>query len=215
MKNKLNYNTVTPLLQNVLETLMAAKEFEAFRLVGGTALSLFRGHRESVDIDLFTDAKYNSIDFKAIDSFLRKTYPYVDSLDYEVIGMGKSYYIGNNKDDCVKLDLYYTDKFIDEVLVIDGIRLASVEEIIAMKLDVICRGGRKKDFWDIHELIEDYSLLQMIAQHEQRYPFSHDKNLIKKQFKDFSIADNDFEPNCLRGKHWEIIKLDIIEFSKG
>lgn len=213
MKNKLNYNTVTPLLQNVLETLMAAKEFEAFRLVGGTALSLFRGHRESVDIDLFTDAEYNSIDFKAIDSFLRKRFPYVDSLDYKIIGTGKSYYIGNNKDDCVKLDLYYTDKFIDEVLVIDGIRLASVEEIIAMKLDVISRGGRKKDFWDIHELIEDYSLPQMITLHEQRYPFSHDKNLIKKQFKDFSIADNDFEPNCLRGKHWEIIKLDIIEFS--
>jgi predicted nucleotidyltransferase component of viral defense system len=31
--------------------------------------------------------------------------------------------------------------------------MATVEEIIAMKLDVMQRGGRKKDFWDLHELL--------------------------------------------------------------
>ena len=51
MANSLYYKTVTPLLWSVLKTLMTAKEFEPFRLVGGTALSLHRGHRESVDID--------------------------------------------------------------------------------------------------------------------------------------------------------------------
>lgn len=38
---------------------MATKEFDVFRLVGGTALSLYRGHRESADIDLFSDVPYN------------------------------------------------------------------------------------------------------------------------------------------------------------
>ena len=33
-----------------------------------------------------------------------------------------------------------------------------MEEIIAMKIDVIFRGGRKKDFWNIHELKDDYSV---------------------------------------------------------
>ncbi len=70
----LNYNTVTPLLKSVLETLMAADVFDDFRLVGGTALSLYRGHRMSVDIDLFTDREYGSVDFEAIDAFLRGTY---------------------------------------------------------------------------------------------------------------------------------------------
>ncbi len=135
-----------------LKTLMAAKEFDVFRLVGGTALGLYRGHRESVDIDLFSDAPYDSIDFAAIDAFLYKTFSYVDTNEYKVVGMGKSYYIGKNKDDCVKLDLFYTDRFIQKIILIDGIRLATVEEIIAMKIDVISRGGRKKDFWDIHEL---------------------------------------------------------------
>lgn len=71
MQTKLHYNTVTPLLLSVLKSCMAAKEFNAFRLVDGTALSLQRGHRVSVDIDLFTGAPYNSIDFDSIDTWLR------------------------------------------------------------------------------------------------------------------------------------------------
>ena len=77
MNYKLYYNTTTPLLLSVLKTLMAASEFDSFRLVGGTALSLYKGHRESADIDLFSDSPYDSIDFLKIDSFLRKTYPYI------------------------------------------------------------------------------------------------------------------------------------------
>ena len=66
MAFSLVYKTVTPLLLSVLKTLMKAEEFREFRLVGGTGLSLYRGHRESVDIDLFTDAVYGSINFDRI-----------------------------------------------------------------------------------------------------------------------------------------------------
>lgn len=75
----LHYNTITPLLRKILADLMTADVFANFRLVGGTALSLYRGHRMSVDIDLFTDADYGSVAFNAIDSFLRSNYPYVDT----------------------------------------------------------------------------------------------------------------------------------------
>jgi len=146
MANSLFYKTVTPLLLSVLKNLMAAKDFDEFRLVGGTGLSLYRGHRESVDIDLFTDAPYDSIDFSKIDSFLRSHYPYVDTGTNDIIGFGKSYFVGESPQNSIKLDLFYTDEFFDGAVVIDDIRLASVEEIIAMKLDVIQRGGRKKDF---------------------------------------------------------------------
>jgi len=53
---KLYFDTVSPLLQDVLEFLMQRPELETFRLVGGTSLSLQLGHRISTDIDLFTDA---------------------------------------------------------------------------------------------------------------------------------------------------------------
>jgi hypothetical protein len=193
---------------------MAAKEFIVFRLVGGTALGLLRGHRESVDIDLFSDISYGSIDFGAIDIFLRKKFSYVDTNEYKIAGPGRSYYIGGSKDSCIKLDLFYTDKFIQEILKIDGIRLATVEEIIAMKIDVISRGGRKKDFWDIHELKDDYSFEKMLALHKQRNPFTHDEVQIRSSFSDFKTADDDFDPICLKGKYWELIKLDMIYFVK-
>jgi len=214
MENNLHYNSTRKQLLAILKTLMAAREINAFRLVGGTALSLLRGHRESVDIDLFSDAPYDSIDFKAIDTFLRKTFSYVDTNEYQVMGPGKSYYIGDSKDDCVKLDLFYTETFIQEILLIDGIRMATIEEIIAMKIDVISRGGRKKDFWDIHELKDDYSLEKMLAIHLERYPYNHDEDQIRANFSDFKNADDDFDPICLKGKHWEIIKLDMIDFAK-
>ncbi|CAN5421301.1 hypothetical protein BH09BAC5_BH09BAC5_05210 [soil metagenome] len=214
MENKLFYKSVNPYLLEVLHILMEADCLEKFRLIGGTALSLHRGHRESVDIDLFTDAEYGSVDFEAINSLIRKTFPYFDTNDYKEVGMGRSYYVGKSKSDCIKIDLFYTDKYIQDFLDVDGIRLASIGEIIAMKMDVVSRGGRKKDFWDIHELKDEYSFNEMLALHEKRYPYTHDEKIIENNFTNFISADEDFDPICLRGKHWEIIKLDLIDFAK-
>jgi predicted nucleotidyltransferase component of viral defense system len=194
---------------------MKSKEFDAFRLVGGTALSLYQGHRMSEDIDLFTDAPYKSVDFKAIDVFFKSHYPYVATNNSVVIGMGKTYYAGESENNFVKVDLYYTDEFIQNAVVIDGIRMASLEEIIAMKIEVISRTGRKKDFWDIHELIDDYNPEYMLKLHEQRYPYSHDRALIKANFINFSDADGEYDPTCLRGKIWDLIKMDLTKFAKG
>lgn len=65
-------NTVSGNLLSVLQKLMEMKELATFRLVGGTALSLQLGHRLSVDIDLFTDKLYGSVDFESIDKKLEK-----------------------------------------------------------------------------------------------------------------------------------------------
>jgi hypothetical protein len=120
-----------------------------------------------------------------------------------------SFTIGTDKENSIKLDVYYTDPFIQPALIEDGIRLATVEEIIAMKIDVVQRGGRKKDFWDLHELLPKYSINKMLELHQERYPYTHDNGLIKQNLTDFSIADDDLEPVCLRGKYWAFIKEDI------
>lgn len=190
---------------------MQSSLFDAFRLVGGTSLSLQMGHRMSDDIDLFTDRPYDSLDFTAIDKFLRKTFGYVSDLKPGPVGMGVSHLVGHSKEESVKLDLYYTETFIQPVLQIGPYRLATVEEIIAMKIDIVQRKARKKDFWDLDELIERYSIEQMITLHEQRYPHSHDREVIRENFIDFERADEDFTPICLKGKHWELIKLDFVE----
>ncbi len=191
--------------------LMQSSLFDPFRLVGGTSLSLQIGHRMSDDIDLFTDHPYESIDFVAIDIFLRETFEYVSDILTGPVGMGVSYLVGHTKDDTVKIDLFYTDPFIQPTLQIGPYSLAAVEEIIAMKIDIVQRKARKKDFWDLDELLDRYSIEQMIDLHKQRYPHSHDEKIIRENFVDFERADEDFTPICLKGKHWELIKLDFVE----
>tara|TARA_R110002126_G_scaffold277579_1_gene423634 strand:- start:4 stop:651 length:648 start_codon:yes stop_codon:yes gene_type:complete len=207
----LYYNTVNDLLRESLIKLINAEIFKPFRLVGGTALSLRLGHRESIDIDLFSDAPYGTINFNEIDDYLNKNFAYIDHLKNIDPGLGKSYFIGHSKENILKLDVFYTDDYIHPAFIEDNIRMATIEEIIAMKLDVIQRGGRKKDFWDLHELFNSYGIEKMLQLHEQRYPYAHDPKLILKNFIDFTLADNDFEPICYLGKHWEFIKEDIVE----
>ena len=207
----LYYNTVNELLKSTLQTLMKSSVFNDFRLVGGTSLSLQLGHRISVDIDLFSDTQYGNIDFEKIDLFLKDNFGYVDAFSDLEPAMGKSYFIGTDKENTVKLDLYYTDRFIQPAKIEDEIRFATIEEIIAMKIDVVQRGGRKKDFWDLHEVLPNYSIKKMLELHLERYPYSHDRELILNNFTKFSIADDDFTPICLHGKHWEFIKDDFEE----
>ena len=204
------WNTVNELLRESLSVLMQAEEFAAFRLVGGTSLSLQLGHRISVDIDLFTNADYGSVDFDSIDAFLVSHFAYVDADFGTPAGMGRSYLIGQDRENNVKLDLYYTtEKFIQQPLTVDGIRLATIEEIIAMKVDVVSRGGRKKDFWDLHELLPKYSISKMMELHQKRSEHTHNREQLLKNFRDFKQAEDDFDPECLRGKYWEFIKEDI------
>ncbi|WP_425598071.1 hypothetical protein [Flavobacterium crassostreae] len=42
-----------------------------------------------------------------------------------------------------------------------------------MKIDVVQRGGRKKDFWDLHDLLQSYNTNQMLDLYELRYPYTH------------------------------------------
>ena len=182
----IHYNTINEQLRSALNLLMSEEVFRPFRLVGGTALSLQIGHRESIDIDLFTDAPYGSVDFDAIDACLNRLFSLVDHSRGLIPGMGKSYFISENPNDpssTVKLDVFYSnDPFMQPVVEDDQIRMASIEEIIAMKIDVVQRGGRKKDFWDIHALLGQYNIPEMIELHQQRYEWTHERTTILNNF---------------------------------
>lgn len=204
----LYYSTVSPYLKSVLKIVMDSDILKPFRLVGGTSLSLQLGHRISIDIDLFTDSDYGSLNFEDIETFLKSKFSFI-VFSSELTSFGKSYFIGSSENNAVKLDVFYSDPFIDDELLIDNIRLASLKDITAMKIEVIQNGGRKKDFWDLHELLNYFSLEEMLAFHKIRYPFTHDSDLIIKNFTNFQIADEDFEVLCLKGKHWEVIKSDF------
>ncbi len=190
---------------------MLLDELRSFRLVGGTSLSLLLGHRMSIDIDLFTDSEYDSIDFDIIDNLFLTTFKHVEMGYGGNNSMGKSYFLGDHKSETIKVDVFYTDPFIFPILEYEGIRLSQIDEISAMKLEVVGQNGRKKDFWDIHELFEHFSLEEMIEFYQKRYPYSYSRNEIIDKLTDFTEADTDLDPICLKNKYWELIKLDIEE----
>jgi len=212
MKHKeLQYQTVKPILRSTLERLMEIDEFKPFRLVGGTSLSLRYGHRMSDDIDLFTDAEYGSLNFHRLQDVLRREFPYCHGDCGEIVGFGTSYIVGSSKDNSVKLDLFYTDSFIHSMEQIDTIRMASVDDIVAMKMDIVSRGGRKKDFWDLHMLRNYYTIDQMVSLYEECYPYGATKDECVSGLTNFSVADADPDPKCLQSKVWQLIKLDFVE----
>lgn len=210
--NNLNYETVTPILVNSLLKLMGEDLFAPFRLVGGTNLSLRFGHRKSDDIDLFTDAAYGSLDFSLFENYLKSFFPYYDCPDDSgIVGFGRSYYIGIAKENAVKLDLMYTDTFFDAPEIIDNIRFATVDQIAAMKIQAIATGGRKKDWWDIHFLLEQYSLGQLMSLHKKWQPYTHDEAQLLNQLTDFTEANKYPDPICNRHLQWDCIKFDIVD----
>ena len=105
----------------------------------------------------------------------------------------------------------YTDKFIRAAETIDGIRMASLDDIAAMKINAISRGGRKKDFWDVHKLLERYTIGDMLELHKLRHPWEHDEGQVLKSLIDFSEANEMEAPVCLEGKDWDEIKLTFID----
>ncbi len=209
---KLYYNTVSPTLLSVLTKLMQNEVFHQFRLVGGTALSLQLGHRISVDIDLFTDMDYGTMDLSAIANAFKEDYPYVDGLEkFKTSAPGYTLYCGNSEADAIKVDLFYTDPFLYPPIVDGELRIADFKDIAAMKILAVSNASRAKDYWDIHELMNHITLNEMIHLAIKRFPYSIEQPEVIKKL--VNIPTTLEEPNIisLKGDYWEFVVEDIQE----
>lgn len=145
----------------LMKSLMAEDMLSEFFLVGGTALALKLGHRKSIDIDLFTR---NDIPVDELQKYLTHKYGFKEEFREKNTLKGEI--------DGVKVDLIkYDYPFVNELeKTSDGIRMASVEDIIAMKLSAITDSGtRIKDFADIAWLSTRYSLNQMLKFYQKKF----------------------------------------------
>ena len=213
---KLHYQTVSPVLLDCLHRLMSHPAFKDFYLVGGTSLALQRGHRLSIDIDLFTGVPYGEMKTQEIASTLLDMFPYTDRVDeLQHSQMVYSMYVGDSKEDCIKLDLCYDDALIFPLIETDGLRIASEREIAAMKIQAITQTEqRRKDFWDVHDLLESYTLTELTDWGIQRYPWSITPEAVKDAFERLPFMADFTEVVCLKGKYWEFVVEDLLDAAR-
>lgn len=198
----LHSETVSDSTLALLKRLLALKGMESFNLVGVTALSLQYGHRISVDLDLFTT---NDFDVEKIVELLQSEFG--DSFQYEggTPKFGIFCYIDNVKIDIIK----YLHPIIFEILKIEGVRMYSPKDIAAMKIQAIFGRGKKKDFWDIAELLKTFSIADIINFHKEKYPSNQILISIPQALTYFSDADESEDPVSLKGQTWESVKKII------
>lgn len=190
----LHLNTIDPLLFIVLSDLSGLPELSNFSLVGGTALSLQTGHRKSDDLDFFTE---RSFDLRVVKNALVQYNPKVQFINETSQGVSFTLPMPGKDDDVRKLDIYnWAVPFIRPPLREGMIRLASLEDIAAFKLDAICHRKEKKDYVDIAVLLEKFSFVQMLEFYREKFP-SNDKRIVLTSILDTEGLNNSVNPVML------------------
>lgn len=198
----LQTQTIEPRTLSVLNKLMELVELNQFNLVGGTALSLKYGHRLSIDLDLFS-----------VENFERE--PIIKSLE-KTFGDG-FVYRGNFAKwgifcqiEKIKVDIvHYPHAIIQSIETYSGIRLYHDKDLIAMKIQAILGRGVKKDFWDIAELMDHYSLEEMMACHKTKFPNQMLGISIPYALTYFADADESDDPETIKPITWKQVKAKI------
>mgnify|MGYP002622562847 FL=1 len=180
----LQKETVAPETFKLLVRLQEDEITSGMRLVGGTALSLQIAHRTSTDLDLFSFDKFDVQ--SALDVLILK-YGFVPSYvtSYSIIG-----YV-----DGVKIDMiYHPYRWLNPPIMEGSVRLAGLDDIVAMKLHAIANSGeRPKDFLDIAFLSKYYSYNRMKELALEKYP-AYDAIMIDKSVNYFNDIDRDSIP---------------------
>jgi hypothetical protein len=179
---ELQKQTVNGKTLKLLLNLMSDSYLKQFALAGGTALSLQIGHRQSIDLDLFSMEEF---DASEMDLYLDMNY------EYKQNAMRSSSLMCNING--VKVDLVtFKHKNIDNYEVIDNIRSYSIKDITAMKMFAISLNpSRLKDYVDIAYLSKYFSLNQMLELYSLKYPNKNPLQAYKMLFNHTQIQFNE------------------------
>ncbi|MBQ6097599.1 MAG: nucleotidyl transferase AbiEii/AbiGii toxin family protein [Bacteroidales bacterium] len=195
----LQLQTVLPDTLELLKELSARPEMSGLRLVGGTALALQYGHRQSIDLDFFGAPQVEQDEIIEMLSTLGPI---------SILNRSRKILqvvLRNIKVDVIDYSQY---PWISAPVVEDGVTLASPQDIAAMKINAVEGRGTRKDFVDIYFLLQHYSLSQMLDFYAQKYPnYSLFRALLSLTY--FDDAEQQAMPKMLANASWEEIKTTI------
>lgn len=175
-------NTIQASALELLKKLQSCSALKPFHLAGGTSLALQIGHRKSIDLDLFTQHDFDANDLL---EYLEQNFGF--QLDYSTINTLK----GNI--DHVKIDLIsHKYPIVKPYVEIENIRLFSIPDVAAMKLNAIAGNGtRSKDFIDIYFILKQYSVDNILDFYKTKYSTRNLFHVVKSliYFNDINTQD--------------------------
>jgi hypothetical protein len=191
----------------LLRKLQTTDILRDFHLAGGTALALQIGHRKSIDLDLFT---HSSFDVEYVLGVLERYFDFYS--DYTSVNTIKG------SVNFVKTDLIaHQYPLVDKIITDEGVRLYSLPDIAAMKLNAIAGNGtRFKDFIDIYFILQQFTLKEILGFYKVKYKQRNLLHVLKSlvYFDDINYSD---APEMIREKtlHPETVKNFLLDAVKN
>jgi hypothetical protein len=184
---------------DLLKSICEISELRQFALIGVTNLALRLGHRKSIDLDFFNTVKFSETELEqTIYHNFKNTR--ISHSDYQT----RQYFIEDIKVEFIG----FRYPLLSDFETFEGIRLFSIQDTIAAKLNAVLGRGSKKDFYDIHELLKTYTLTQSLDFFKQKFN-QEDVFPLLKSLNYFDDAEEEPEPISLNNTRWEEVKIEI------
>lgn len=197
---KIQEASVTPELLSTLHELFQMNSFSKAALGGGTSLALRFGHRKSIDIDLFLNEAFHSL---LLQEELSRHFIGFALLNRTEGSLNAA--IGNTKIDV----LLHTYPLLGEYDQAEDLRLLSLEDMAAMKINAVTNRGSKKDFSDLLLLHQNGIPLEAAVQLFCAKYGPSGRFMAIKSLNWFEDAESEPDPVYLNGWTWSYVKRQM------
>ena len=150
-----------------------------FGLVGGTAVALQLGHRRSIDFDLFSLAPF---ELDEVGEVIRG----IAMIEQTLISGKNELSVVVNK---VKLTFYRYPFKIGFRENFDGIKMADIKTLAAMKALALGKRAKWKDYVDLYFIFKGYSLNDVVDKAEELFGGEFNEKLFRVQLAYFEDID--------------------------
>ena len=186
---------LTTNIEAIIEQVAQLECIKPYILCGGTALAIQIGHRKSEDLDFMmwriSKTEKPEVNWNAIERELKEKIGEIenfnmlgfDQVEFVVKGVKFSFFVSDNLSPVTAPTEY-----------LGNIRLADIESIMAMKMEVMLRRMKFRDYYDIYCMLrEGYSIHNGIekALNLSRHRLSS-KNIVAMLLGGQFIPDNNF-----------------------
>ena len=195
----LHYHAIPLAVKSLLLEISPLLLDSQYYLAGGTSLALRYGHRLSVDLDYFTG---QPLEKEFILSLLAEK---ITGISDQSSGAIQLLIEG------IKVEFLRHDyPLLGEIETVDSIRMVSIKDAAAMKINAICNRGSKKDFFDLQVLLQTFSLQEMLNFYQKKYAVGH-RFMAIRSLVWFDDADAEPDPESLDGVSWEAVKNQLLQ----